>query len=194
MDRIGVGIIGGGRIADVHAPGYLSSDQARIVAVCDRDPDTLARRVDEWDADRGYADFQELLADPNVDLVDILTPHHLHAPMVIAAAKAGKHISVQKPMAVTVAECDEMIKACKYAGVHLRVFENFIFYPPFVLAKQLVDQGEIGEPLSLRLKLGNMSGGWPVPLATWLWRFNPELAGPGPTVFDDGYHKFSMAV
>ncbi|MCL4236505.1 MAG: Gfo/Idh/MocA family oxidoreductase [Deltaproteobacteria bacterium] len=193
-DRIRVGIIGGGRIADMHAPGYLDRDDARILAVCDVSAEVAERRAREWGATRIYLDYRDVLADPEIDAVEILTPHHLHRQMVCDAATARKHVSVQKPMALTIPECDEMISACFYAGVQLKVFENFVFYPPFVMAKRLIQEGEIGDVLTLRLKLGTLTGGWHVPLDSWIWRLNPDECGPGPAIFDDGYHKFSMAV
>jgi len=195
MDRLNVGIIGGGRIADMHAPGYLREDiGARIWAVCDANPQVAERRAREWGAEKWYTNHLELLADPQVQAVEILTPHHLHKRMCLDACAAGKHVSVQKPMALNVAECDEMIAAAKSAGVKLKVFENFVFYPPYVKARELIDRGDIGEPLSIRIKLAAGKGGWKVPLKSWLWRLNEESCGGGPTIFDDGYHKFSTAL
>ena len=82
-----------------------------------------------------FADYHELLALSEVDLVEILLPHHLHCQATLDAAAAGKHISLQKPMALTVAEADGMVAAAQAAGVIFKVFENFIFYPP-VQARQ----------------------------------------------------------
>jgi len=195
MNRLNFGIIGCGRISDLHAPGYLKSDRARIYAVCDSSPETARRRKYEWRAEKSYTDYTELLDDPDVDAVEIIVPHHLHRDLAVAACRAGKHVSVQKPMAMTVSECDDMIHAAREAGVTLKVFENFVFYPPYVKAKELVEEGAIGEPLSIRIKLGGGSkGGWKVPLKAWLWRLNEETCGGGPNIFDDGYHKFSLAI
>jgi len=192
---LNVGIIGCGRITDLHAPGYLRSSDARIYAVCDLSREVAERRQREWGAERVYTDHRALLDDDRVDLVEIITPHHLHCAMTLDAAAAGKHVSVQKPMAMNVAECDRMIAAAAEAGVLLKVFENFVFFPPYVKAKELIDDGAIGEPLSIRLKLGSsFRGGWPVPLKAWVWRLNEETCGGGPTLFDDGYHKFSMGI
>jgi predicted dehydrogenase len=194
MDLIRVGIIGCGRIADMHAPGYLDRPDAAIAAICDASPEILETRSRQWGNPRTYLDYRELLADPDIDLVEILTPHHLHCKMVCDAAAAKKNISVQKPMAMNATECDKMNEAAFYAGVQLKVFENFVFYPPFVMMKKLIQEGEIGDVLTARLKLGALTGGWHVPLTSWIWRLNPDLCGPGPNLFDDGYHKFSMAV
>ncbi len=195
MTPIHFGIIGCGRITDLHAPGYQHTDAARIFAVCDVDEALARRRAAEWGARRAYTDYRDLLEDPDVHAVEIITPHHLHRDMCVEACRAGKHVSVQKPMALTIADCDQMIAAAEEAGVKLRVYENFVFYPPHVKAKALIADGAIGEPLSIRIKLASAGrGGWKVPLKSWLWRLNEETCGGGPTLFDDGYHKFSMAM
>ena len=98
-------------------------------------------------------------------------------------------------MSRDVSEARAMIEAARKAKVHFKVFENFVFYPPYVLAKKLIDQGEIGDPLSIRIKLGaGGRGGWDIPLSAWLWRINWQASGGGPLLFDDGYHKYSLAL
>lgn len=195
MTMLNAGIIGCGRITDMHVPGYARCDRARLLAICDVDSELLGRRQAEWGVERVYEDYRELLADPDIDLVEIITPHHLHRRFAEEAFAAGKHVSVQKPMALSVADCDAMIAAGERAGRMLKVFENFVFFPPYVKAKELMDAGVIGEPLSIRTKLGStMRGGWPVPLKSWVWRLNAEHCGGGPTIFDDGNHKLSLAL
>jgi len=191
--RLNIALIGGGRIADMHAPGYLTNPRARLYALCDVSEEVCRRRKAEWGLEKTYARVEELLADPEVHAVEILLPHHLHHPVTLQAAAAGKHVSVQKPMAMNLAECDEMIAACQAAGVFLKVFENFVFYPPYRRARQVLEAGEIGEPLCIRTRLGAGYGGWEVPLRAWAWRLNEAESGGGPTVLDDGYHKFSVA-
>jgi predicted dehydrogenase len=104
--------------------GYRDQADARIVALCDSNRRRAAARAGAWGVGRVYGDYRDVLADPEVDLVELLVPHHLHADMTVAACQAGKHVSVQKPMALTVAEADRMIQAAEQAGVLLRVFEN----------------------------------------------------------------------
>jgi len=197
MDKLRVGFVGAGRISDLHALEYLANPRAEIVAVCDIDPAIAGPRAAAWGVppQRVFADYRDLLALPEVDLVEILLPHHLHRQATLDAAAAGKHISLQKPMALTVHEADEMIAAAEQAGVIFKVFENFIFYPPVQRAKALIEAGEIGELLTIRIKSNSATSPtmWDVPYAAWAWRYKPELAGGGPLVFDDGHHKFSLA-
>ena len=197
MAELRVGFIGTGRISDLHALEYLANDRARIVAVADIDLALAQQRGQAWGVppDRIFTDYRDLLALPDVDLVEILLPHHLHYQATLDAAAAGKHISLQKPMAISLAQADEMIAAARQAGVIFKVFENFIFYPPVQRAKALIEAGEIGEPLTIRIKSNAATSptAWPVPGTAWAWRFNAEECGGGPLVFDDGHHKFSLA-
>jgi predicted dehydrogenase len=96
---------------------------------------------------------------------------------------------------MNIRECDEMLAAVRRAGIKFKIIENFIFYPPYRKAKELIDRGEIGAVRSVRIRLGSGgAGGWWVPLNTWLWRLAETDIGGGPTIFDDGYHKFSVGI
>ena len=195
MDALGVALVGCGRIADLHELGYRGREDARIVAVCDTHRGRARGKAKAWGVDKVYSGYRELLADPAVDLVELLVPHHLHAKMTIAACQAGKHVSVQKPMALNVVEADGMIEAAEQASVTLRVYENFIFYPPYVRAKELIEAGEIGEPQMIRLHVGTGKSEteWKVPLGSWMWRIDEQKCGGGLLIFDHGYHLFSLA-
>lgn len=195
-DILGVGFIGCGRIMDLNILGYIDRDDARVVAYCDPNEETLKRRVEEYGPAKTYTDYHEMLEDGEVDVVEVLTPHHLHKDMVVDSLNAGKHVSVQKPPAVTMDEMDAMIRAEERSGKKLRVFENFIFYPPYLKAKQLIEAGEIGDPVGIRLKMNSSlnPSGWEVPLEAWLWRIQEDMCGGGPCLFDDGYHKWSVVI
>jgi predicted dehydrogenase len=175
MDELRVGFVGTGRISDLHALEYLANGRARIVAVCDVDRNVAQQRGQAWGVPDGriFDNYHDLLALAEVDLVEILLPHHLHYQVALDAAAAGKHIAVQKPMALTIAEADEMIATARDAGVILKVFENFVFYPPVQRAKSLIETGEIGEPLTIRIKSnsGTSPNQWEVPISAWAWRF-----------------------
>ena len=196
MSRVRVAFIGAGRIADLHALGYGDNPEAELYAVCDADPTWASSRAGEWGASAHCTDYRELLEDPEVDAVEILTPHHLHAEMAVAALAAGKHVSLQKPMARTLAEADEIVAAAQRSQRVFRVFENFRYYPPYVRAKEMLDAGEIGEPVSMRVKVidGDPQYGWRVPMRSWAWRLNEAVSGGGVAVFDHGYHIFSIAM
>jgi predicted dehydrogenase len=195
METIRAAIVGCGRISDLHQLGYRDRDDARIVAVCDSDRERAEEKAAAWGVKKVYTDYEQVLSDREVDLVELLTPHHLHCPMTVAACQAGKHVSVQKPMALSAAEADKMIGAAQRAGVVLRIYENFVYYAPAVRARQMIEAGEIGEVRAVRMHVstGTSSTGWEVPLSAWVWRFDEKLCGGGELVFDHGYHLFSLA-
>src|SRR5690348_16323936 len=117
MDRLRVGFIGAGRISDLHAIEYLRNPRAAIVAVCDADRAIAARQARGWGVPeaRTFTRADDLLTIDEVDLVEVLLPHHLHAPVTLAALKAGKRVSVQKPMAASLADAEAMVAAAEAA-------------------------------------------------------------------------------
>lgn len=194
MKPIRVAIVGCGRISDLHQLGYRDNPDAELAAVCDTNKATAKKRAKEWGVSKVYTDYQQVLEDKDIDVVELLTPHHLHCLMTVDACAAGKHVSVQKPMALSAAEADQMIAASQKAGVMLRVYENFVYYAPAVKAKQMIEAGEIGEIRAVRMHVstGNSNNAWKVPLSAWVWRFNEKHCGGGPMVFDHGFHLFSL--
>ena len=194
--RLRVGFVGLGRIFDLNLRGYLGHGEAEVAALCDTDPALLARRAGEYPQARATSDFAEMLRW-NLDLIEILTPHPLHEAMTVAALGAGAHVSVQKPMAMTLAECDRMIDAARASGRRLKLFENFVFYPPLVRARDLLRAGAIGKPLHFRMKvvMADRAQAWHVPEAASRWRhaLAAENRG-GPAVFDHGHHMMAVAL
>ena len=194
---IGVGIVGTGRISDLHALEYLANPEARIVALCDTDTALAARRGAAWGLDGVVIDdhVDDLLARPEVDLVEILLPHHLHLAAALKAIDAGKFVSLQKPMCISLAEADRLVAAAEASARPFKVFENFLFYPPVARARELIAEDAIGTPLSIRIKSnpGRSATAWDVPESAVAWRQRPEQSGGGPLVFDDGHHKFALA-
>ena len=122
------------------------------MALCDAEPKRAERRAREWGiAPKIYADYAQVLDDPMVDAVELLTPTYVHAEQIVAGLGAGKHISCQKPISVSVAEADRIAEAVAQARTTFRVTENFLYYPPIVKAKELLDAGAIGEPSLVRI-------------------------------------------
>lgn len=193
-DRVRVGFLGAGRIADLQCLGYREHENAEIVAVCDLKPEVAKRRADEWGAS-AYTDFELFLRDDEIDAVEILTPHHVHAAQAIACLDAGKHVSLQKPPAVNLEELREVLGAVKWSGRTFRVFDNFMYYPPHQRARQLIREGAIGEPISVRMKtaVGRPSDGSTLDDSTLGRRMDSAQSTGGPLTFDYGYHCYHMA-
>ena len=192
-----VGIIGCGRISDLHVLGYRDRDDARIVALCDVDPENTASKSKQWQLPDAavFEDYRELCESGLVDLVEIIVPHHLHYEIAAFAIGCDLHVSLQKPLSLSLDDADRLLNAAGETSRVVRLYENFLFYPPVLKALELMEQGLIGEPLSVRLKsnAGYSPSAWDIPFSALLWRYNPDECGGGPLVFDDGHHKFSLA-
>jgi len=127
-----------------HALGYRLDSRARVVGVADLALDRAKKLGEEVGAEIVTDDYHDLLDNPEIDVVSIVTPTHLHAKMAIETAEAGKHVLCEKPMAITVRDCDEMISAAKKAGVLLTVGFNYRFQAPFQRMKNLLEKQVIG--------------------------------------------------
>jgi len=154
--KLRVGVIGAGNILWQHVGGYKQAgDLCEVVAIAKRNADEATRtKLNELFGHEMpvYADYKELLARDDIDAVDILTPHDLHMPMTIAAARSGKHVLVEKPMARNVYECDRMIEACEAAGVSLYVCHDRRYGREWAAIKEIVDSGVLGEIFYLKLE------------------------------------------
>ncbi|PYN11945.1 MAG: hypothetical protein DME05_22945, partial [Candidatus Rokuibacteriota bacterium] len=186
MDRVRLAIVGCGNISQLNAPGYLQHPRCDVVALCDIDSERAKRRAREWSiTPRIYTDLAQVLDDRAVDAVELLTPTWLHAEQIVAALEAGKHVSCQKPLAVSVAEADRF-----------RVTENFLYYPPIVKAKELLDAGVIGEPSLVRIhttRVQHISGQvMDLDPDAMVWR-RDRGRNPGGPLYDDGVHKYATA-
>ncbi|ANN78387.1 Gfo/Idh/MocA family protein [Bordetella flabilis] len=138
-----VGVAGLGRAFSVMLPTFLADARVRLVAACD----TRATARDQFQRDFGgpaYADIQALARDPDVQVVYIASPHQFHAEHTRIAAAHGKHVLVEKPMALSLAECDSMIAACRAAGVHMVVGHCHSFDTPYLETRALIASGEFG--------------------------------------------------
>ncbi|MGA8372347.1 MAG: Gfo/Idh/MocA family oxidoreductase, partial [Acidimicrobiales bacterium] len=137
--RIRLAVIGAGNIAPVNVQGYLQHERCDVVAVCDPIEAKARHLADSWGVDTVFTDLDELLSDPGIDAVEILTPTHLHHDHVLAALAAGKHVSCQKPVANTIEDGRAMEAAATEHGVTLRISECFRHYPPLEQAKELIE-------------------------------------------------------
>jgi predicted dehydrogenase len=188
-----VGIVGLGQVYELTIRGYRNNPDTEVVALCDRDPERLTARGAEWPDAVQHTDYDAFLAE-DLDVVEVLVPTPAHCDVVCAAFAAGHHVNVQKPFANSLDEADRMLAARDAAGRYLRVMENFIHYAPLRLLKEVVESGEIGEPAGFHMKMvATGVGGWDVPWSSWEWQFAQARSGRGILVFDDGWHKFSVA-
>ncbi|MCD6378137.1 MAG: Gfo/Idh/MocA family oxidoreductase [Planctomycetes bacterium] len=150
MDKVRVGIVGSKFAANFHADSYKRNDKVEIVAVAAID--ALEEFSSKWNVPDTYEDYNEMLARDDIDLVSVCVPNFLHHDVVIAAARAGKHIVCEKPLATTVADAEEMVKVCKEAGVKLFYAEDWVFAPALNRASQIIEEGGIGDVLYIKAR------------------------------------------
>lgn len=195
METMRLGVIGAGNIADLNVAGYLADPRCEVLAVCDVDADVAAAAALRWQVPKVYADLDQCLADPDLDAVEILTPTHLHHDHVLAALEAGKHVSVQKPVANSVDDAREMEAAAVASDRILRISECFVHYPPLELAKQLVGEGAIGRPTGCRIRtlVGQTDSAFQAALRPEGYGWRLDDRSPGGHLFDDNVHKYAMA-
>lgn len=143
-----VGIIGAGFMGGMHAQAYPLLKNARLVAIADPRADKAKETADKCAA-KVYSGADELIADKDIDVVDICVPTFMHKEYTLKAAAAGKHVLCEKPIALSLDEADEMIAACKKAGVKFMVAQVLRFWPEYVELKKIYDSGKLGKMLSL---------------------------------------------
>jgi predicted dehydrogenase len=152
----------------------------KFAAACDTNPERTAAAAEEWPGIRTYGSYDELLQDGEVDLVTVILPHNLHADVAVKCSEAGKHVVVEKPMCLSVAEADRMIDAAKAAGKMLSVYQNRRWDADFLAKKEVVQKGLIGDIVHIELSIGGFGhpGDW--------WRSSKEISGG--ILFDWGAH------
>ncbi|MFI5419824.1 MAG: Gfo/Idh/MocA family protein [Nitrososphaerales archaeon] len=190
MSKIRVGMIGLGGVGTWgHLGGYLEIPSlAKIVAFCDKDETILNDRVGQYGG-KAYLDYCDLLRDPEVDMVDICLPHHLHTSVAIDALNAGKNVLLEKPIATTLDGADKIIAAAKSQKVKFMIAENTRFVNAYEIAKQLVDEGFVGDvTLARTIAAGNETARL-ADSSQWIGK--ASLAGGG-ILLDAGVHSFYL--
>lgn len=173
-----VAILGAGMIGEVHRRAALLAG-AEVVGVMASTPERSREVAEKWRVDQAYASIEDVVAS-DVDVVHICTPNSSHVPFAVELMEAGKHVICEKPLCVTLAEADRMVAACRQTGVKLMYAEELCFTPKYVRAKQLVDEGALGEVYLVK-QSEKHSG----PHADWFW--DVRRSGGGVT-FDMGCH------
>lgn len=191
MKTIKWGIIGCGAVCEVKSgPGFQKAENSGLVAVMRRDAEKAEDFADRHGVPNWYSDAHVLIKDPDVNAIYIATPPKFHLEYVHLAAPSGKAIYVEKPMARTYAECQEMIEICELAGVPLFVAYYRRRLPYFLKVKSILDSGVIGTPTSLSLELYKS----PKPNddnPDQNWRIDPDISGGG-YFHDLASHQFDL--
>jgi predicted dehydrogenase len=203
-ERLNITVIGAtGKVAaPAHLNGLTAAPNANLYAVCDIDADKVGELAEQTGA-KAFTSLDDVLADPNVDAIDLVTPPFVHAEQTVAAANAGKHVYCEKPMAHSLAQASEMVSAHQQAGTTLMIGESYVFHHPIVAARGVIDNGDIGDVLHIRQTKGPwlMRGDEAKRLdglsheANAPWRGDPKLSGGGrfPWIMDHAPHFFATA-
>ncbi len=190
MDRVRWGIIGVGDVTERKSgPGFQQAERSELVAVMRRNAALAADYARRHHVPRWYDDADQLISDPEVDAVYVATPPDSHRDYVLRVAEAGKPVYVEKPMARTASECEDMISACERAGVGLFVAYYRRAMPRFTAVKEVLDSGRIGalRTVSIRNERpGHLDDG-----GRGGWRVDPEISGGGYFV-DLGSHILDL--
>ncbi|MEP7341771.1 MAG: Gfo/Idh/MocA family oxidoreductase [Acidobacteriota bacterium] len=190
MEKLRWGLIGCGDISRKRvAPALRDLETCDLVAVNRSRTELAESFAREFGARRWYGDWQELIADGEIDAVYIATPVYLHAEQTIAAAEAGKHVLCEKPVAMNTAECDRMIAACQTNGVRLGIAYYRHFYPVVLRIKEIIASGEIGKPVLAQVNAFERFN--PQLGADRYWLLEKAKAGGGP-MMDFGCHRIEI--
>lgn len=192
MQTIRWGMIGCGAVCEVKSgPGFYKADHSTLLAAASADPALTRSYAARHGVPRAYDTVEELLHDPDVDAIYVATPPALHKPLALDAARAGKHVYVEKPMALRYEECAEIIAECERVGRKLFVAFYRRAMPRFVQVKQWIDAGVIGDVRSISAFQHQPPAPEDLSRATLPWRLKPEVAGGGKFL-DMGVHTLDF--
>ena len=182
--KVGVGLVGSQFISSIHAEALKTVTDAEIIAVISPTKGNAKGFAAKHGIPHHFTKIEEMLAMDEIDMIAIGAPNYLHCEITLKAAKAGKHIVVEKPLCMNLAEADQMIDACKKANVKLMYAEELCFTPKYVRLKGLLDEGALGKPIIL--KQSEKHDG---PHADHFW--DVERSGGGVTM-DMGCHAIEF--
>lgn len=187
MKRIGVAVVGCGRMGVRRIRGVVANPRAELIAVADADGEKAAAVAEEFGAASGV-DVRDVVHAPGVDVVVVSTPNKSHREIALVALLAGRHVFCEKPLAVSVADAEEMVCAARASGCQIQVGSHLRCFPNVKKAHDLLKHGAVGSPLSFRGTIGVDGGG----VAAGSWFLDPALSGGG-TFIDNGPHLLDVA-
>ncbi|MGQ9631602.1 MAG: Gfo/Idh/MocA family protein [bacterium] len=197
MKEYGIGMVGYGFIGKVHTYAYKNLDlfydpppcRVKLVGVCTAHEDTAGKAIEQAGYEFATTDYRKLLARDDIHIVNCCTPNYLHKKILVDSLRAGKHIYCDKPLAMNLREAREIVEEAKAAGVvHQMTFE-YRFIPAILRAKQLVDEGFLGDVFSFRSAY--LHSGYIDPDRPMSWRLDKGMSGGG-ALFDLGSHVLDL--
>jgi predicted dehydrogenase len=188
--RVGIGIIGAGFVGPHHLDAVRRLGYVDIVAVAGSNEESGQRKAEQLGARKGYGSYEMLIADPEVQVVHVATPNHLHYPVISAALARGKHVISDKPLAATAAQASQLAEQAKRADVVTAVTFNYRGNPLVQQARYAIARGDIGRPAFLH---GYYLQDWLLKDTDYSWRLDPEKGGGSSALGDIGSHWCDLA-
>jgi predicted dehydrogenase len=189
MDRIKVGVIGTGFIGPAHIEALRRLGNIEVVALAEYSDDAAKSKAEMLGIGRHYGDYRELLNDRQIKSVHICSPNHLHYEMAKAALDAGKHVVCEKPLAVSVAEAEELVELAEKSGLINAINFNIRYYPLTRQIQLMVDKGDVDEIFAVQ---GSYLQDWLFYPTDYNWRLEPDKSGQSRAVADIGSHWMDL--
>ncbi|MGE3911402.1 MAG: Gfo/Idh/MocA family protein [Chloroflexota bacterium] len=189
MDQIKVGVVGVGFVGAAHIDAIRRIPHADVVAVASSTPDRARRHADTLGIERAYADYRGLLADRDIDVVHNCTPNVWHFPINQAIIAAGKACFSEKPLTMTAAEADQLVRLVRERGVQATVNFNHRGFPQVQEARAMIEAGDLGPVHAVH---GSYLQDWLLFESDWNWRLDPALGGATRVVADIGSHWMDL--
>ncbi|MGE5494758.1 MAG: Gfo/Idh/MocA family protein [Burkholderiales bacterium] len=189
MKRLNVGVIGTGFIGPAHIEALRRTGLADVVALADVNETVAKFKAEELSIPDYYGDYKQLISRPDIDVVHICTPNHLHYKMSKEAMEAGKHVVCEKPLSMNSCEARELVEIAKQKGVVNAIHFNLRFYPVVRHVKAMIDSGELGEIFAVN---GSYQQDWLFYETDYNWRLEPEYSGASRAIADIGSHWLDL--
>lgn len=189
MGHINVGVIGTGFIGPAHIEALRRLGTVNVVALADVDEQTARAKAAALGIARYYGDYREMLINRDIEAVHICTPNNLHYQMSKEAIEAGKHVVCEKPLAISVAEGDELVKLAAKKKVVNAVHFNIRYYPLMRQVRMMVKKGEFGDIFAIH---GSYLQDWLFYPTDYNWRLEPDLSGKSRAIADIGSHWIDL--
>ena len=188
--RLRAAVIGTGFVGPFHVDAIRRTGLGEVVAVAGADAGRTAAKAAALGVERWTLDAAELIADPSIDVIHICTPNATHVALAEAALLAGRHVVVEKPIAIDAAAADRLVEVAQASGRHAMVAFTYRGYPMVRRARAVVQAGELG---AIRLVHGAYLQDWLAEATDWNWRIDPVVGGASRAVADIGTHWFDTA-
>jgi predicted dehydrogenase len=189
VNRIRTAVIGTGFMGRTHLEALRRVENVDVVEIAATSPDKARTATEGYNVLNATGDWHDVIADPSIDAVHITTPNVEHYPMVKAALEAGKHVLCEKPLAMTVAEAEELTALAAARKLRAGLNHNLRYYPMVQQMRRMREAGDFGEILVVQ---GTYSQDWMLYETDWNWRVDPKVSGASRVMADIGSHFFDM--